>query len=101
MWSLQVIARIRLELIMKSHGPTKAERVTEVALCLICVALAIALAAWQRSVIMMIFAAAVTVLVPLSLVRSRRLGEEEMIRRQDNAMAKTKDDPNEMARWVP
>jgi Flp pilus assembly protein TadB len=86
---------------MKSPGPTKAERVIELALCLICVAVAIALAAWQRSVIMMFFAVAVTVLVPLSLVRSRRLGEEEMIRRQDKAMAKTKDDPNEMARWVP
>jgi Flp pilus assembly protein TadB len=86
---------------MKSPGPTKAERVIEIALCLICVAVAIALAAWQRSVIMMFFAVAVTVLVPLSLVRSRRLGEEEMIRRQDKAMAKTKDDPNEMARWVP
>jgi hypothetical protein len=24
-----------------------------------------------------------------------------MIRRQDKAMAKTKDDPSEMARWVP
>jgi len=86
---------------MKSPGPTKAERVIEVALCLICVAVAIALAVWQRSVIMMLFAVTVTVLVPLSLVRSRRLGEEEMIRRQDKAMAKTKDDPSEMARWVP
>ena len=43
---------------MKSPGPTKAERVIEVALCLICVAVAIALAAWQRSVIMMLFAVA-------------------------------------------
>ena len=86
---------------MKSPGPTKAELVTEVALCVICVAVAIALAAWHRSVIMIAFAAAVSVLIPLSLVRSRRLGEEELIRRQDKAMGKTKDDPSEMARWVP
>lgn len=86
---------------MKSPGPTTAERVTEVALCVICIVVVIVLAAWQRSVILMIFAAVVTMLIPFSLVRSRKLGEEEMIRRQDKAMAKTTDDPKEMARWVP
>jgi hypothetical protein len=86
---------------MKSPGPTKPERVAEVALCVICVAVAIALAAWHRSGIMIVVAAAVSVLIPLSLVRSRRLGEEELIRRQDKAMGKKKDDPSEMARWVP
>jgi ABC-type transport system involved in cytochrome bd biosynthesis fused ATPase/permease subunit len=86
---------------VKFQGPTAAERVTEVALCVICVVVAIALAAWQRSLILMIFAAVVTVLIPFSLMRSRKLGEEEMIRRQDKAMGKPTDDPNEMARWVP
>ncbi len=86
---------------VKSPGPTKAERIVEVALCAICVVVAIALAAWQRSVILIIFAAAVAVLVPFSLVRSRKLGEDEMIRRQDKAMGKPTDDPREMARWVP
>ena len=68
---------------------------------MICVVVAIALAAWQRSLILIIFAAIVTVLIPLSLVRSRKLGEEEMIRRQDKAMGKPTHDPKEMARWVP
>ena len=88
-------------MIVKSPGPTRAERGTEVALCVICVVVAIGLAAWQRSLILMIFAAVVTVLIPISLVRSRKLGEEEMIRRQDKAMGKPTDDPREMARWVP
>ena len=86
---------------VKSPGPTKAKRIIEVALCAIFVVVGIALAAWQRSVILIIFAAAVAVLVPFSLVRSRKLGEDEMIRRQDKAMGKPTDDPREMARWVP
>ena len=86
---------------MKSPGPTKAARAIEVALCAVCVVVVIALAAWQRSVILMIFAAGVAVLVSFSLVRSRKLGEDEMIRRQDKAMGKPSDDPREMARWVP
>jgi len=43
----------------------------------------------------------VVVLLLISFLRSRKIDEEEMMRRQDEAMAKTKDDPNEMARWVP
>jgi Flp pilus assembly protein TadB len=86
---------------VKSPGPTKAERIIEVVLCAIFVVMAIALAAWQRSVILMIFAVAVAVLLPFSLVRSRKLGEDEMIRRQDKAMGKPTDDPREMARWAP
>ncbi len=86
---------------MTLPSPTKAERVTEVVICVICVVVAIAIAAWQRSMFLMIFAEVVTVLVPFSLVRSRRLGEEEMMRRQDKAMGKPTDDPREMARWVP
>jgi chromate transport protein ChrA len=86
---------------VKSPGPTKAERIIEAVLCAIFVVVAIVLAAWQRSVILIIFAAAVAVLVPFSLVRSWKLGEDEMIRRQDNAMGKPTDDPREMARWVP
>jgi len=86
---------------VKSPGPTKAERAIEVALCAVCVVVVIALAAWQRSVILMIFAAGVAVLVSFGLVRSRKLGEDEMIRRQDKAMGKPSDDPREMARWVP
>jgi hypothetical protein len=86
---------------MKSPGPSAAERVIGYSLSVICVVVVIALAVWQRSVILMIFAAVVTVLIPFSLFRSRKLGEEEMLRRQDKAMGKPTDDPREMARWVP
>ena len=41
------------------------------------------------------------VLLTISFFRSRGVNEKEMMRRQDNAMGKGKDDPSEMARWVP
>jgi hypothetical protein len=86
---------------VQSSGPTKAEQIIEVALCANCVVVTIALAAWQHSVILMIFAGAVAVLLAFSLMRSRKLGEDEMTRRQDKAMGKATDDPREIARWVP
>jgi len=46
------------------------------------------------------FGAIAAVLFFVSILRSRGVTEEEMIRGQDEAM-KTKDDPNEMNRWVP
>ena len=64
---------------MKSPGPITAERVTELALCVVCVAVATALAAWQRSVMLMIFAAVVTVLIPFSpreITQIRRRGND-------------------------
>ncbi len=82
-------------------GPNKAERVTEIVVCVLGVVGAAIFAVWSRSLFSVIFAAATTILLPLSLLRSRKLGEEEMIRRQDQAMGKTSDDPREMARWVP
>jgi len=81
-------------------GLSKAERITEVVLCVLGMAGAIIFAVWSRSVFAVLFAVLVIALLPISFLRSRRLGEEEMIRRQDQIM-KTKDDPNEMARWVP
>ena len=42
--------------------------------------------------------AAYSLLICLLLPRK---SEAEMIRRQDELMENTKDDPNEMARWVP
>jgi len=58
-------------------------------------------AAWSGSVLAVLFAVFVIVLLLISLLRSRRLSEEEMMRRQDKAIGNPKDDPNEMARWVP
>jgi hypothetical protein len=86
---------------MKLPGPSKAERTIEVALCLVGIAVAIALAIRNPSWLSIAFAVYVTVLLPVGLMRSRRLGEEEMIRRQDRAMGKPADDPRGMARWIP
>ena len=61
----------------------------------------IVFAAWLRSLSVILLVVFFIVLLYISFHRSRRLSEEEMIRRQDQAMGKVKDDPNEMARWVP
>jgi hypothetical protein len=81
-------------------GPSKAERIAEVAIPLLGIVGVIAFAAWHPSFFSILFAVFAAVLVTLSLLRSRKVDEREMIRRQDKAMA-TKDDPTEMARWVP
>jgi hypothetical protein len=86
---------------MKSPGPSKAEQTIEAVLCLVGIAVAIALAIRYPSWLSIGFAVYVTVLLPIGLARSRRLGEEEMIRRQDKAMGKPTDDPRGMARWIP
>ncbi len=62
---------------------------------------AVIFAAWSRSWFAVILAVLVIALLLISFLRSRRIDEAEMIRRQDEAMGKLKDDPNEMARWVP
>jgi hypothetical protein len=85
---------------MNQPEPNKAGRVAGVVVCLICIIGAVIFAAWSRSLGSIIFATFVAVLFPVSLLRSWKLSEAEMMRRQDEAM-KIKDDPNEMARWVP
>ena len=62
---------------------------------------AVIFAAWSRSWVAILLAAFVIALLLTSFMRSRRIDEEAMMRRQDKAMGKPKDDPNEMARWVP
>jgi hypothetical protein len=62
---------------------------------------AVIFAAWFRSWLAVLLAVLVIALLLVSFLRSRRIDEAEMIRRQDEAMGKLKDDPNEMARWVP
>jgi hypothetical protein len=86
---------------MKSPGPSKAERLAQVVPCPVGIIVAIVFAVWSRSLFSIIFAASATLLLSVSLLRSRKVSEEEMLGRQDRAMAKTKDDPKEMARWVP
>ena len=85
---------------MNAVGPCKAERVAGVVLCAACIVGAVIFAVWSRSLFSIIYAVAAIILLSLSLWRSRNLREEEIIRRQDEAM-KSKDDPHEMARFVP
>jgi hypothetical protein len=82
-------------------GPSKAERIAEVVLCVLGMVGVVIFAVWSRSIFSIIFAAVMTVLLPFSLLRSRKLREGEIIRRQDQAMGKPSDDPREMARYVP
>ncbi len=82
-------------------GPSKAERIAEIVLCALGIMGSIIFALYSRSLLSIIFATSVTVLLPLSLLRSWKLSDEEMIRRQDRAMGKPSDDPRQMARWVP
>jgi hypothetical protein len=85
---------------MKQAGPSKPERIAMVALPVLCVAGTIIFAVWHASFFSIFFAVFATMLIAISILRSRKVDEREMMRRQDKAMA-TKDDPSEMARWVP
>ena len=85
---------------MNQPGPSKAKRITTIVVFLLIIVGSVIFAAWARSFGSIIFAAFVTLLLPAALVRSWKVGEAETIRRQDEAM-KIKDDPHEMARWVP
>lgn len=82
-------------------GPSKAERWAEVVLGMLGIVGVIIFAFWARSLFSIVFASIVTVLMSVAFIRSRRISEAEMIRRQDLAMGKASDDPKEMARWVP
>ena len=82
-------------------GPSKAECRTEVVLGVLSIVGVIIFALWARSLFSFVFASAVTILMSVAFVRSRKISEEEMIRRQDLAIGKPSDDPKEMARWVP
>jgi hypothetical protein len=88
---------------MTQTGPSKSERVAGVALPLLFVVGTIIFAVSYRSVFSIVFAVFAAIMIPVSILRSRKVAEKEMIRRLDRAMA-TKDDksdPREMARWVP
>ena len=83
-------------------GPIKDDRIAEVMTGALTILGVIVVAIWDKSVLSIIFAAAVvTALIVVAFIRSRGISEEEMVRRQDLAMGKPSDDPKEMARWVP
>jgi len=52
---------------------------------------------WQRTALAAIFAIFPILYVTITSLKYRRLGQEEMKRQ----LGETKDDPSEMARWVP
>ena len=83
-------------------GPIKAARIAEFVVGVLLIVGAIIFAALSRSLLSVIFAASVVVLFTISFLRSRKLSEEEIIRRQDRLMGKPGiDDPKMLARWIP
>jgi protein-S-isoprenylcysteine O-methyltransferase Ste14 len=60
------------------------------------IVLAVVVKSWESILFAIFFCACMAV----ALVRSRILSEEALLRRQDKLM-ETKDDPKEIARWVP
>ena len=85
----------------------KVERIAEASgFFLAVIGLAI-FAVWSRSLFSVLYAAVGTLLLFISFLRWRKVGKlsekerQELIRRQDEAMMKGNDDPNEIARWVP
>jgi hypothetical protein len=83
---------------MSQRESNRAERRAVIAVCVLVIVGVIALSIWSRSWFGII-AYAVFVAIPSAfyLLRSRSLGDSEI---QDRMM-RAKDDPNEMARWVP
>jgi Flp pilus assembly protein TadB len=80
--------------------------VSQGCLCLLAAVGLIIFAVAYRSAFSIVYAAVATVLVVISILRSRKISEKEMIRRQNEALAAMtakddKSDPREMARWIP
>jgi hypothetical protein len=83
-------------------NPTcKGERIALVFMCVLCLGGLLFVVVWFPSWKSISYALFVVVMLTISVFRSRGIDEKEMMRRQDQAMGKGKDDPNEMARWVP
>ena len=89
---------------MKQTGPPKSERIAGIALSLFFVAGTIMFAAFYRSVFSIVYTVCVAILIPIAILRSRKVDQKAMIVRLDKETV-TKDseksDPREMARWVP
>jgi hypothetical protein len=79
----------------------KSERIAQVLVAVLVLSGVLFLILWFPSWTSISFAIFVVVIFVISIVRSRGVDEKEIMRRQDEAMGKGKDDPSEMARWVP
>jgi hypothetical protein len=83
------------------NAACKGERIAQVFMGVLCLGGLLFLVVWFPSWKSISFAVFVVAMLTISIVRSRGVDEKEMMRRQDQAMGKGKDDPNEMARLVP
>jgi hypothetical protein len=81
--------------------PYKSERIAQVFVGVLVLSGLLFLVLWFPSWISISFAIVAVVALAISIVRSRGVDEKKMMRRQDEAMGKGKDDPSEIARWVP
>jgi hypothetical protein len=77
------------------------ERIALVFICVLFVGGLFFLVVWFPSWGTISYSLFAVVMLTISFFRSRGVDEKEMMRRQDQAMGKGKDDPNEMARFVP
>lgn len=83
-------------------NPTcKGERIAQVFISVLFLGGLLFLVVWFPSWKSISFALFAVVMLTISLFRLRGVDEKEMMRRQDEAMGKEKDDPSEMARLVP
>jgi hypothetical protein len=86
---------------LQMNPTNKGERIAQVFVGVLVLSGLLFLVLWFPSWTSISFAVFVVVMLAISIVRSRGVDEKEMMRRQDDAMGKGKDDPREMARWVP
>jgi hypothetical protein len=77
------------------------ERIALVFICVLFLGGLLFLVVWFPSWGSISYSLFAVVMLTISFFRSRGVDEKEMMRRQDQAMGKGKDDPNEMARFVP
>jgi len=86
---------------LQMNTANKGERIAQVFLGVLVTCGLLFWVLWFPSWTSISFAVFFVVMLAISIVRSRGVDEKEMMRRQDDAMGKGKDDPSEMARWVP
>lgn len=82
-------------------GPIRAERASEIGVAAVAVLVAIGIGAFFHSLIGVVLAGIVILLLVISVARSRKGSEAEMIRRQDRTTGKPPDDPRKMGNFLP
>jgi hypothetical protein len=88
-------------MVLQMNPTCKGERIAQVVVGVLGLSGLLFLVLWFPSWTSISFAIFTIVMLAISIVRSRGVDEKEMMRRQDDTMGKGKDDPSEMARFVP